>query len=1202
MQEEKNPFEQFGFESDSKEKNPFEQFGFDGQDRPVKERGLLGDIGTNIARGAADTAELAGYAIKTVGADTAGQWLIDKGVAAQESDLLSADKNEQEGGDGYVRTGIMSGLRSAVPSLTAGLGGAAAGAKLGAAIGMAVPVPSLTAGLGAAGGLIGGALGALGLFGAGIYGKEKQRAIDQGLDADSAHRHGMEQAMVEGGIEALATPIELMTSGFGGKAVTQPIKNTIKQLIRTPGKQLLANYAKTAGVETATEMLQSGLGNELATKYGLNESSTPDAVIDSIIPALTMSLLFGVGSHAYTAQQQRKLRQEIANGKADPQERAKAANTIWHGINEYDPELAEQWRSAAQQSIQDGTDIDIDGDFADFAAQRRTSEQPLSAETESSQGQPVFNDLGSEEAPPAPAGTISKIAATVAISPVAATQEQQVTEQTPQPAAPVLEQASYVPGQSAIPVEQKTFTPVGRPSTAEESAAVLSGDMTDAMLQADRTALAKEAPGIAYSFPDVEMPITQRRDDSRDVFLRQPFPIDEGLKEVSKAYGPAVSREIRSARKMGTLLSISDAIKYAELRKKKDYETVQASPDLSEDTLELLPALEKMREEVLGGQVSEAYTNKEGDTTPAGSSYPEWIKQDTIKKYNKNKDEKISLDRDSFIWMINRVKVGLPLRGREKEVWEYVKSVAREKLASDPAAAADAEYKKLSSDGFRLESPREIAAGELKPGDEVVVDSNGFPDKLTHKGYDEKGNAILQDGATLSVDPFERLSIIAEKRKGQAAENESAIFDMARQIRQTTKQSDIDRIAAEIEPFFASNPQYEPYRKLIEGAVVDGQKAITDVRSAAQPRLAISEPDPGAVDEDIQRRAALNYAKQSNQADRRSGKFFGQAVANPEVPAADMAEYAGRAASRGAAGTAYSMASPAEDRIAAPTPEQSGVSSPDIIYHKDDTAEPSPSKSQATRALTQRGLTESPEVIPAREAGLDIGGFIGRKKQQNADTNAAPSASGEALPVAANRRGEVGGKIAAGEIVTTVSGRETTPFPKTDIGSNRKAVNTIKRIDYWLMDNAIAEARSRGDKYNLRQFEANRDKPSTADKDSAELYLFGDNQPAVPRPFLKDITPSPQQQPPQITDRSPGASTSAVPQPIPASNLPGDGSVSQKASDEYTREELSTVQVTIHGLLPNGKQGSYQVSADKALADVDAEIDLYKKILDCVKK
>jgi hypothetical protein len=54
------------------------------------------------------------------------------------------------------------------------------------------------------------------------------------------------------------------------------------------------------------------------------------------------------------------------------------------------------------------------------------------------------------------------------------------------------------------------------------------------------------------------------------------------------------------------------------------------------------------------------------------------------------------------------------------------------------------------------------------------------------------------------------------------------------------------------------------------------------------------------------------------------------------------------------------------------------------------------------------------------------------------------------------------------------------------------------------MRNAFEEAKARGDEFNARQFESSLDKPSQADKDSAEEYLFGE-QPEVKKPILKPL-------------------------------------------------------------------------------------------------
>jgi len=114
--------------------------------------------------------------------------------------------------------------------------------------------------------------------------------------------------------------------------------------------------------------------------------------------------------------------------------------------------------------------------------------------------------------------------------------------------------------------------------------------------------------------------------------------------------------------------------------------------------------------------------------------------------------------------------------------------------------------------------------------------------------------------------------------------------------------------------------------------------------------------------------------------------------------------------------------------------------------------------------------------------------------------------------------GSIGMRLKEGEATTTQTGRETTPFPKLDSSSHRKALNTSARVDKWLMENAVAEAESRGDKFNQRMFEA--DLPLTnksenlpqASKDSAEQYLFGDEVVPVVKSPLRDINAKDEQQ------------------------------------------------------------------------------------------
>lgn len=100
--------------------------------------------------------------------------------------------------------------------------------------------------------------------------------------------------------------------------------------------------------------------------------------------------------------------------------------------------------------------------------------------------------------------------------------------------------------------------------------------------------------------------------------------------------------------------------------------------------------------------------------------------------------------------------------------------------------------------------------------------------------------------------------------------------------------------------------------------------------------------------------------------------------------------------------------------------------------------------------------------------------------------------------------GKVGQLLAQGEQPLTATGRSTTPFPRVDFSTNRKASNTISRAHSWLRSNAIAEAGARGDSFNGAAFKADT-KPEQAGRDAMELYLFG-LVARVPASILRPLT------------------------------------------------------------------------------------------------
>lgn len=178
----------------------------------------------------------------------------------------------------------------------------------------------------------------------------------------------------------------------------------------------------------------------------------------------------------------------------------------------------------------------------------------------------------------------------------------------------------------------------------------------------------------------------------------------------------------------------------------------------------------------------------------------------------------------------------------------------------------------------------------------------------------------------------------------------------------------------------------------------------------------------------------------------------------------------------------------------------------------------------------------------------------------------SPATEGEAP------RGHVGQLLGTGDVVTTSSGRETTPFPRVDTSSGRKQLNSAKRAERWLMENALAEAEARGDEFNARQFRANIESPSQADKDGAEEYLFGE-QPDVVPPVTKRVE------------------TAAVTQPAPAAEQVKEQASTAPALPQTVADGLAAFGYTLDGneiVSPKGKNSGVTVSLERGRAMVRA--------------
>lgn len=75
----------------------------------------------------------------------------------------------------------------------------------------------------------------------------------------------------------------------------------------------------------------------------------------------------------------------------------------------------------------------------------------------------------------------------------------------------------------------------------------------------------------------------------------------------------------------------------------------------------------------------------------------------------------------------------------------------------------------------------------------------------------------------------------------------------------------------------------------------------------------------------------------------------------------------------------------------------------------------------------------------------------------------------------------------------TITGRVISDPPKIRLDSNRKTINDLKKLDQWLLDQALEEAKSKNDDwFPLLIKNEVAGKLPVATRASINLYLFGE--------------------------------------------------------------------------------------------------------------
>jgi hypothetical protein len=263
-------------------------------------------------------------------------------------------KPSEDTGDSWFRNAVYGGMKGIIPSMTFGGLGAVAGSFVGSP-------------------LVGFALGAGGVFAASEYDQFMEDAESNGIPRSEAQPYAIASALVEGLGEGVADYLGGRLLGIKGLAI-EPFKTTIKKMMKISGTTMAKNMLKQLPVEVGTEMAQGGSQTFLRNLAGMDAGNPWKAAVESIGPAMVMTMAFGVAGAGKQSIQLRNARKVLEDGDANPVQRKNAADFVTFHLNKVDKNLAELWRFNTDQYIKAGYGIPIDRKTSEYLAWGESSE------------------------------------------------------------------------------------------------------------------------------------------------------------------------------------------------------------------------------------------------------------------------------------------------------------------------------------------------------------------------------------------------------------------------------------------------------------------------------------------------------------------------------------------------------------------------------------------------------------------------------------------------------------------------------------------------------------------------------------------------------------------------------------------------------------------------------------------------------------
>lgn len=326
---------------------------------PESHFNILGDIGSGLASGVLKTGEMALRAARTldpVGGTDVVRDATTKGIETireWEDEYPRIFKPSAETENSAFRRAIYGGLQGYIPSITFGALGAGA---------------ALAVGGGLIGTMVGFGLGAGTMFGLGEYDQFMEEAESRGISRDKAFPYAVSSGLIEAGGELIGSMLALRILGPAGSGVGNIFKASLKELLRDG----LGNFAKRVILdmpfEVATEMAQGSGETFMRNLAGMDYGSPWKAAMESIGPAMVMTMLFGAGFGAKNAYQLRRARNILMDGNADPGKRKGVADYVYENVKKVDKGIAELWRFNTDQYIKAGYDIPIDRPTSEYLA------------------------------------------------------------------------------------------------------------------------------------------------------------------------------------------------------------------------------------------------------------------------------------------------------------------------------------------------------------------------------------------------------------------------------------------------------------------------------------------------------------------------------------------------------------------------------------------------------------------------------------------------------------------------------------------------------------------------------------------------------------------------------------------------------------------------------------------------------------------